>query len=56
MFVYTKNKKVIKRLEADNCKFMQKRSDGISVYALSPSSTFKFSNEKNTWVSSMLTF
>lgn len=55
MFVYTKNEEVIKQLEKD-CKFIQKRSDGISVYVLLPSSTYKFANEENTWLSNLLTF
>lgn len=56
MFVYTKNKKVIKQLEADGCAFIQKRSDGVSVYALSPTSTFTFAKQKDTWLGNSLTF
>lgn len=56
MFVYTKNKRVIKQLEADKCPLMQTRSDGVKIYALSPTSTFIFEEQKNTWVSNKLTF
>lgn len=56
MFVYTKNKNTIKRLEADGCKLIQKKQDGVHVYALSPTSTLNFEKEKNTWLSPKLTF
>lgn len=55
-FVYTKNEDVIKRLEIENCKLIQKRDDGVHIYVLLPSSTFKFSNEEDTWISPVLTF
>lgn len=55
-FIYTKNEDVIKRLEAEGCKFIQKRNDGVFVYIILPSSTFKFSNEKDTWITPVLTF
>ena len=56
MFVYTKNKRVMKQLEEDGCKLIQTRSDGVRIYTLSPSSTFTFEEQKNTWLSNKLTF
>lgn len=56
MFVYTKNKRVIKQLEVEKCPLIQTRSDGVKVYALPPTSTFIFEEQKNTWISNKLTF
>lgn len=56
MFVYTKNRHVIKELQAEGCKLINKRADGVMVYALLPSSKFKFEKQKNTWLSNSLTF
>lgn len=56
MFIYTKNKRVIKQLEADGCTLIQTRSDGMRVYALSPTSGFNFEEQKDTYLSKQLTF
>jgi len=56
MFIYTKNKRVSKQLESDGCKLLKECNDGVKIYALSPSSTFIFEKQKNTWVSNKLTF
>ena len=46
MFVYTKNRHVIKELQAEGCKLINKRADGVVIYALPPSSKFKFKEQK----------
>jgi len=55
MFVYTKNEKVIHQLEAEGCRRIQTLSNGTAVYALSPTSTFIFSEQEDTCLKTTLT-
>lgn len=55
-FIYTTNENVIAELEAQGCALLKKTDKGISIYALSPTSTFKFEKQDNTWLTNQLTF
>lgn len=55
-FIYTTNQQVIETLESQGCTLLKKTDKGIYVYALSPTSTFKFEKQDNTWLSNQLTF
>lgn len=55
-FIHTKNKKVIKQLEAENYPLLTKRPDGVHIYALPPTSSFVFENQKDTYLCNKLIF
>lgn len=55
-FIYTTNAQVIADLEKQGCTLLRKTDKGISIYALSPTSTFKFEKQDNTWLTNQLTF
>lgn len=55
-FVYTKNEDVINELERGGEQFIKINDDGTHVYAVSPTSQFKFDNQDETYISNKIRF
>ena len=56
MFVYTRDDKVIRRLEHDKCPLIKILTDETYVFAIPPTSNYSFAEFKETKIMNKLTF